>query len=97
VAVGVGLHHCRQVRSAGAPLEAADVVADGVEVYLGPGATGGAHAGDRGIQGSLPAGVEDVEVQDVHAGASFTLDGTSRMPRGQCTVMCPVQHFVIML
>src|SRR5215217_8699156 len=68
VAVGVGLHDGHEASSFRPTLEGADVVSDGAEVYPGPGPAGGADARGRAAQGVLPAGVEDVEGQDVHAG-----------------------------
>src|SRR5215212_203111 len=67
VAVRVGLHHRHQTRLRSPVFERADVVADSAEIYLGPGPAGGTDAGGRGIQRLLPAGVQDVEGQYVHA------------------------------
>jgi hypothetical protein len=69
VAVGVGLDDGHEARAGGAVLEGADVVAHGAQVHLGPGTAPGSGAGCRAVHGlALPAGVQYVEGQDVHAG-----------------------------
>ena len=66
--VGVRLYDGHEKGVLRAAFQGADVVADGAEVYLRAGAALGGWR--DGLQGgfALPAGVQDVEGQDVHAG-----------------------------